>query len=660
MALKRPRIADEGRRAVTGATAMVPLDSASSWKTWKFGNRDWQIEAWRLYDIVPEHRFLANWIGDSVSQARLFVTEVGETGEETGEVAEERIARLAAVPLGTGAQRDDNLRLAGVDLAVGGECWIVGEGAAEDPENAEGSWFVVTGSAFKRRGSDVIVRRPKTRGGDELQLRDGTDVLIRCWRPHPNDVDQADSPTRAAIVPLREIELLTKREFAELDSRLTGAGFWFLPEGVDFPRGPDDPEGLTGFMAYAQRAAAASMRDQSSASAMVPIMATVPDQFIEHLDKLKPTTFWSELSAEIGPMKEKAIGRVASAFEIPNEILIGMATANHWTAWAISEEGIKRIKPYLACIADALTRGFLRPALIKMGITNPERYAFSFDVAPLAVRPNRLDEALRLHERFLISDEEAVKAGAFSPDQMPSKEERARMIVLRAVAEAPALLSDPGVQAILGISGLSATPVSGRRPEITSGEEDEETGNDIPDTLDDGPSEEEPEPGSARALTAALDRRAARALTAQLNGRITELALTARPSPPPSPAHVFNAASKLMVLRAMELAGGRLTSPAERRGRWSEIPRHELHVRVGPVTPDKADKVLAGAWTHLPEVAGDLGVDAEDLGRLLHGYCRELLTRGMAHHDDLLFAALSIARRGQGLSPDPELEPVPA
>src|SRR5690606_9789138 len=141
------------------------------------------------------------------------------------------------------------------------------------------------------------------------------------------------------------------------------------------------------------------------------------------------------------------------------------------------------------------------------------------------------------------------KAGAFSSDQMPSKDERARMIILRAVAQAPTLLSDPGVQAILGISGLSAIPASGHRPGIASGEEDEETGNDIPDTLDDGTSEEEREPGSNRTLTSALDQRDAHVIESRLNDRIAEIAMTAKPTPPPSPQHVFNAASKLIVLR---------------------------------------------------------------------------------------------------------------
>lgn len=632
MALKRPKAVTTDllpRKALTAATAIVNLDPGSSWKTWKFGNRDWQIEGWRLYDIVPEHHFLTGRIGDSVAQARLYVTEVDETGEEQGEVKDEAIKRLAAIPLGTGAQRDDCLRLAGIDLAVAGECWVVGEGAAKSPETAEGTWFVVTGSAFRREGGEVKVRRPKTHNqGGYLTLADGTDILIRCWRPHPNDTDQADSFTRSAIVPLREIELLTKREFAELDSRLTGAGIMFLPEGIDYPRLETDPEGMAGFMAYVQRAAAASMRDQSTANAMVPIMATVPDQMMEHLDKLKPITFWSELSAEITPMKDKAISRLAAAAELPNEVLMGLADSNHWTAWLISDEGIRWIKGYLGLIADALTRGFLQLALTSMGVANPRRYAFAFDTSPLAAKPNRLEDALKLRELFLLSDEATIKAGSFDPALMPDPEEQTRQVLLTLIQTQPDLIRDPAIQAALGLPQVSEV---GSPPAIDSG------GNP-PDESDDGP----PNDG-----TPPPDDTSARAITARLEDRIRMAAV--RTSAPPSPEMVFNASSKLLVLRALELAGGRLTTPAERRGRWVEVPRHELHARVGPITPDKAERVLAGAWNHVAGTADDLGVDPFDLQRLLAGYVTELLTRGMAHHDDLLFAALSIANRGQGL-----------
>lgn len=621
------------RISLAGATAQVDLGATSSWKTWKFGNKDWQTEGWRLYDIIPEHHFLAGRIGDSVAQARLYVTEVDDTGEETGEVQEDRIRRLAAVPLGTGSQRDDNLRLAGIDLAVGGECWIVGEGAASAPEAAEGSWFVVTGAALSRTGDEVSVRRPQARGGSKLVLQDGQDILIRCWRPHPNDTDQADSFTRSAIVPLREIELLTKREFAELDSRLTGAGIMFLPEGVDFPRGEEDPAGLAGFMAYLQRAAAASMADQSRASAMVPIMATIPDEMVEHLDKLQPINFWSDLSAEITPMKDKAIQRLASSAEIPGEVLTGIGDANHWTAWLISDEGIRWIRGYLGLIADALTRGFLRRALESMGVTNPERYAFAFDTSTLASKPNRLDEAIQLHERHLIRDEEVVKAGAFSTDQMPTTTERAAQILLRLVQTQPDLILDRAVQAALGLPQVQSVGLPATADQNADGADPD------PDDETDGPpnSGEAPDPpeDEARAITAALDAR---------------IALATRPVLAlPSPQAVFNASAKLMILRALELAGGRLTTPQERRGRWADVPRHELHHHVGPITPDKARTVTEGAWTHVAVAAADLGVDPAELRALLEGYVLELLTRGVRHHDDLLYAALSIAHRGRGL-----------
>lgn len=638
MALRRPKLARTGpepRRtpaALAGATALVPLDLSNSWKTWKFGNRDWQTEAWRLYDIIPELHKLTGRIGDSLSQARLYVTEVDETGEETGEVQDEAIARLAAVPLGTGAQRDDCLRLAGIDLGVGGECWIVGEGAATNPEKAEGSWFVVTGSAFKKVGDTLTVKRPRARGGSVLELQDGVDILIRCWNPHPNDTDQADSFTRSAIVPLREIELLTKREFAELDSRLTGAGIMFLPEGVDFPREESDAAGIAGFMAYVQRAAAASMRDQSTAQAMVPIMATVPDSVLPYLDQLKPTNFWSELSAQIGEMKDKAIARLASSAEIPAEVLTGIGDANHWTAWLISEEGIRWIRGgYLGPVADALTRGFLRLALASMGIANPERYAFAFDTSTLAARPNRLDDALKLREQFLISDEETVRAGAFDPEQMPTVPQRAVQVLLKLVQTQPDLILDPAVQQLLGLPEVKSVGLPATADQNTNGEGGGTSADGPPN---DGAAPDQPAQDETRALTEAL------------GARVREIEDRAEVA---TPETAFSAACKLTVYRALELAGGRLATPQERRGRWAEVPRHELHHHVGPLTPDKARRVTEGAWTHVPVLAADMGVNAEDLRNLLEGYVLELLTRGIRHHDDFLHAALQIANRGAGL-----------
>lgn len=592
MALIRPRQEVIKPRAVTAATAVIPLGAESSWKTWKFKAHEWQAEAWRLYDIVGELRFLANWIGDSVSQAHLYVTEVNENGEETGPTEQEAIGRLAAFPFGTGAQRDDNLRLTGIDLAVPGEGWIVVENWFNLNEQI---WYVLTNSQIERKGDRIIVCRPRFAGGERIELQRDKDLLIRMWRPHPNSIDEADSPTRAAIPPLREIELLTKREFAELESRLTGAGLMFMPEGFDYPRGEDDPEDISGFMAFLQRAVAKAIQNQADASALVPIMATIPDQFIEHLDKLKPITFWSELSSQITDMKEKAIGRVAASFEIPSELLSGLGDANHWTAWAISEEGIKRIRPYLATVADALTRGFLQPYLQAAKVENWQRFVYAFDTAPLAVRPNRMDEALQLWDRFLITDGEAVRSGAFSEEQMPDETERLKMLAFRAVSQRPELLMEPDIRSVIGFPRVSISAAPERRAiEAPSEIQDSQ---DIPSTLDDGMP-------------------------------TTQTGLTASAGP-----DMVVAVGEALVYRALEMAGWRLTTPGERRHKWADVPSHDLHTRVGPVSYDKAEKVLKGAWDRLPKHADRVGVDSDRLQHALSTYCIQALMHGRPYSE---------------------------
>lgn len=615
----------ERMRGITAATATVELGRESSWASWKFNNSDWQKEAWRLYDIVPELRFLAGWIGDSVSQARLYVTEVDKTGEETGEVEDQSISRLGAQPLGSGAQRDDNLRLLGVNLAISGEAWVVGEAAmTNEPQD----WFVVSGAQINRTGNNISIRRPLSSGGRVLTLTNGEDLLMRAWRPHPNDIWQSDSPTRSAIPALREIELLTKREFAELESRLVGAGLWFLPEGVDFPRGEGDPEGMTGAMAMLQRAAAENIREQSSASALVPIIATIPHTLLEHLDKFKdPTRFWSELSEHILPMKEKAIGRVAASFEIPSEISTGLGNANHWSAWAIGEEGIKRIKPYLATIADTLTRGFLVPSLQREGIKDPERYAYAFDVAPLSVRPNRLPEALELWDRFLITDDEAVRSGAFSESDMPDEQERLKSLLFRSVAKDPSLLADPGVQSALGMNApISINSTS--RPAIESTPTPSEREDSPPADQSTPPADQTP-PGTLSTIE-------------ELNSLInsdptTELAITASPE---NVNDLIVGACEQAVLHALGVAGGRLATHADRRNRYHNIPKHEIHAHIGDITPERADKVLRGAWRNAPALARRLDIEPRLLESALNAYCFVLLTHGMKHTEELLAAAL--------------------
>jgi hypothetical protein len=581
--------------AVTASVASVQLDGVS-WQSWKFGSSAWQREAWRLYDITGQLRFVANWVGHSVSRCRLYVAEVDESGEAGQEATDLDIASLAAGPLGSGPAKDEALRLLGINLFVPGEGYVIAEGDADG--SGVDRWFVVAGQQIKRSGDQILIRRSQLQGGGDMVYRPDMDLILRVWTPHPADTDQADSPTRSAIPDLREIEALRKREFAELDSRLAGAGVLFLPDGVEFPRGDDDPPGTQGLASVLQRAMAASLQDRSSAAAMVPIIATAPAESIRDVRHL---TFWTDLSDQLLLLREAAVKSLAQSLDVPAEILLGLADSNHWSAWQVSEDAVTtQIVPVLSRIADALTTGYLRRALEQMG-KDPDKWTFAFDTAPLTTRPNRTADALNYHGAGLISDAAAVEAGAFRIDQMPDDEERLRRIVERAVAGAPSLLGDPMLQELLGLK-VSAPP---------------------PAEVEGAPAPPPPAP------------------------------VKDPESPPePTPQTEQDAASltpvaNLAVRRALTLAGSRLV-PHRQRDRCAGA-RYDLHTCHGPVAREQADEVLRGAWDDLPAVAADLRLDPAALEQLLHGFATELLTRGMAYDPGLLRLTVTAAVRAKRL-----------
>lgn len=581
---------------LTAAAAGVELDAAA-WRTWRFGDRAWQAEAWRHYDICGPLRFVANWVGKSLSRGRLYVAELDDAGNVLGETDRPDIAALASVPFGAGPQRSEAFRLSGIDLFVGGEAYLIG--ASKAGADGRDAWWIVTGRQIKRRGDQVTISRSPLHGGGVHEFRPGIDVIERVWTPHPNDAMEPDSPVRSAIPDLRELEVLRKRLFAELDSRLAGAGLLCIPDGIDLPRGDQDPPGSAGFIALLQRVMAAAMRNRDTAEAVVPIIVGGDAEAIK---QIRHMTFWSELSEQLLPLSKNAVEALAIDLDIPPEVLTGLGSSNHWSAWQISSEAITlHITPVAEQLAAALTHAYLTSALKEMG-EDPSRYAYAMDLAPLAARPNRTADATTAHDRLLLSDEATRQAGAWSDADAPTPEERLRRLAEKLFQTKPeVVLASVELREILN---LPAAPT----PSPTS---DGGTGDgQPPDPEQDGQSPpEQPVPSETQ----------------------------------PAPRSVPADASLLPVARyaarrALAVAGGRLVP---HRQRPDGVLRHRLHLHVAPVDQATATKLLAGAWDDLPDALDGIDVDPAAVTAALDGLARACLTRGVPLDErsvDALFA----------------------
>lgn len=574
------------RTALTAAAAAIALDG-TSWKNWKLGDQRWQEEGWRHYDICGELRYAANWMGNAVSRCRLYIAELDEAGRPGDEVTEDKIAVIAETMFGGPANKAEAQRLLGVQLYVAGESFIV----AESVDNAkEDIWYVCSTSEVRRQGDNIKVQRSHVYGGGAKELEPSKDLLIRAWTPHPRRYDAADSSVRAALPILRELEQLTKKVFAQIDSRLAGAGILFVPSELEFPRGPDDQGGAQGLMKLLERAMSAALQDQSNASALVPIMAQVAGEFV---DKIKWQTFETPFQGETLELRKEGIRRLALALDLPPEVLLGQGDSNHWSAWQIEESTIKiQIEPLLARIADALTSAYLRPAL---GIINidPEKYTFWYDTSALAIRPDRQADALALWNDGLLDDTAVRKAGNWSEDDALTAKNRERKFAMQLVLASPGLIAAPDVQAAIGIEW----DVSGA---MGGGE---------------APAEGEPPPAEEQPETEAPDPRA---LPEQAEDTTT-----------PAQEAALLIGADMVVRRALELAGKRLLT-RERRGQYATVPAWELHTHI-TVSQGDALRLLSDAWGPAASLADRVGMEPDVMVEMLSTYCTSLISHGEAH-----------------------------
>lgn len=441
--------------AVVAAAQRLPAqrNGSSAPRRIQIPTAGWQAEAWRQYDINGELRFGCAWLGNALSRCRLRATAVDANGVlQLATPVPTEVSDIVEGLLGSPGRQAQVLSALAVHLSVPGDCYVV---ATIDADGNFTDWAVMSTEEITSAGDGKV--RINRGDGYPYTLDLANALVIRIWRPHPRRHFEADSPTRAALPVLIEMEQLSKYIFATLDSRLAGAGILFLPSEMTFPTPRESLEpGEDPFTAVLTEAMVTPISDRGAASAVVPIVVRAPKDALAGVQHMR---FDSAMSAEVSDLRDKAIRRLALDLDMPAEVLLGAGDSSHWNAWQIEEQAIKlHIEPVMVLICAALTEGYLRPALAAAGIDDDE-WALWFDSSDLVLRPNRNQDAKDVWDRGALSDDTLRRENGFVDSDAPAGQEACRNAVMAFIKAAPNS-GDQFAKILLPLLGLDSCGIS--------------------------------------------------------------------------------------------------------------------------------------------------------------------------------------------------------
>jgi hypothetical protein len=400
------------------------------------GGEQWQRDCWDYYDLIAEYAQACNIQGALLSRAKLVVMELGEDGVWAPSTNPFALAARDELYGGEDGQAE-MFRLFGINFSVTGGAWLIGPIGAPDPDADNGGWRVIAETEIQKNAFGQWKVNGKPLEGDWLK--------IHIWRPHPKNPKKSTSPSRATLPVLSQIVQLRKRTSAQIDSRLTGGGVWLLPAETEFPAqpgrqvNPGDPPttrdsviagDANGMMDLVADAAEEAIEDQQSASARLPIIATVPGEYMQHVKE--PINFWSDLDKTAPALRKEQLEAMANGMDVPQEVLLGGSGSNHWNMWLADENTIKiHGEPTLQIIVSGITQKFLRPGL-KGLVPDPTRFKFVADTSQMRLRPNRSKEAIELNRDLILKDATVLRENGFTEEDLMTDEEMKRAIIRRA------------------------------------------------------------------------------------------------------------------------------------------------------------------------------------------------------------------------------------
>jgi hypothetical protein len=435
------RPADEGgssplssvRRALTAAATRMadPVVKATAAKKPR-----WQERAWVYYDTLGEIHYAGEFFGANLGRVRLLAQQRvagGDWEEVTSGEAAKQLERIR----GPRGDRSEVQGAFGTTMFCVGEGYLVG---TQDPEAADREvWEFLSADEFdvKVRDRKAERKRSPTDKGKvtydlvtnlEGRIGEGEALAIRMWEPHPRWSDLPVSPLMAVLDACEELRLLPRAVRSRARSRLASAGVLVIPHEITDGGGPapanaqgmDEDPAVDPFLSDLIDNAATAINDEDSAAAAVPIVLRVEG---EHADKVQHLNFVDARVAYPETEREMhVIRRIAQGLNLPPEVLLGMADANHWSAWQISEAmWTQHLEPLCVALCANLTAAMVVP------VAGTE-YRVWYDDSDLVTKPDRTGDAKELHDRLAISDAALREAAGWTDEDEPEEDERNRRI----------------------------------------------------------------------------------------------------------------------------------------------------------------------------------------------------------------------------------------
>src|SRR5512139_274762 len=378
----------------------------------------WQTKALDYCDLVPELNYASRFYSRMLKRITIFPAFRG-TDDKPTRIEDGLPVELLDRIQDPGGGRSQLQGAYGRLMFVTGEGHLFGRELGTDSER----WSFVWNDEIKTDENGNIVWEP-TFSGEKKVYQSNQAISYRMWTPHPKRSGESDSPMHAILEIAEELVILTKAVRATAVSRMVN-GLLKVPTELSFGAaeaiGDEDPENNP-FLQDLIEHLTGVIENAGTAEAAAPFIAEAASEFLTGLEWIKlhdPQTDYMERELRV-----EAIRRAAYGLDMPPEVLLGLADANHWTGRQITHDMWRSHgAPVAEQLCDDLSEAYLRPALRDAGFARWQEVVVSYDDADVVVSPDRSDEADRAFDRMGLSWEGYRKLKGIPEAMAPDEDE---------------------------------------------------------------------------------------------------------------------------------------------------------------------------------------------------------------------------------------------